>query len=357
VHDDRFYTAVMTRGSLGAGESYVEGWWDCERLDELFTRVLRINIEPQLRINWKILVDILLSKIFNRQSARRAITNGQRHYDKGFDLFSNMLDKSLTYTCGYWPNARTLDEAQEAKLELTCKKLYLRPGMEVLDIGCGWGSFVKYAAEHYDVKVTGITVSKDQTEYARQSCANLPVTIKLLDYRGLKGNYDRIVSLGMFEHVGYKNYRRFMKIARDCLKDKGLFLLHTIGGNISESSLDPWLNKYIFPGAMLPSIKQIGKAMEGLFVMEDWHNFSADYDKTLMAWHENFSDHWPLLKDTYDQAFYRLWSYYLLTCAGSFRSRKNQLWQIVLSKEGVRDGYRSIRNLKSTRKSLSETSL
>jgi cyclopropane-fatty-acyl-phospholipid synthase len=255
----------------------------------------------------------------------------------------HMLDKRMTYSCGYWKNAQTLDEAQEQKLDLTCRKLSLQPEMSVLDIGCGWGSFAKYAAEKYDALVTGITVSKDQTKYVETHASNLPVQIQMIDYRDLHGQFDRIASIGMFEHVGFKNYRKFMKVAHDCLKDSGIFLLHTIGGNTSETTIDPWIQKYIFPGAMLPSIKQIGKAIEGLFVMEDWHNFSADYDKTLMAWHDNFVRNWDKIKDHYSDEFFRLWSYYLLMCAGTFRARKNQLWQIVLSKNGIPGGYVSVR--------------
>jgi len=345
VHDERFYIRALTEGSLGVGESYVDGWWDCQKLDEFFTRVLRANLQANVRRNWRTILDILLAKIFNRQTRTRAITNGQRHYDIGNDLFTAMLDKRLTYTCGYWQNAITLDEAQEYKLDLICRKLYLKPGMLVLDIGCGWGSFAKFAAKHYDVKVTGITVSKEQTELGRKLCAGLPVDIRLQDYRDLRGKYDRIVSLGMFEHVGYKNYRTFMRTVYNCLNTNGLFLLHTIGGNTSETTNDPWLNKYIFPGSLLPSIAQIGKATEELFVMEDWHNFSADYDRTLMAWHGNFVRAWATLKDKYDETFFRMWTYYLLMCAGSFRARQNQLWQIVLSKHGIDGGYRSLRNV------------
>jgi len=343
VYNDKFYATALANGSVGVGESYVKGWWDCFQLDEFFSRVLSADIEEHVRMNWRTFTQLFLTRIFNRQTQRLAIRNGQRHYDIGQDLFVSMLDKRMTYTCGYWKEAATLDEAQEHKLDLTCRKLNLEPGMEVLDIGCGWGSFAKFAAENYGVRVTGITVSKDQTRYAIESCKSLPVDIQLMDYRDLRGTFDRIVSLGMFEHVGYKNYRRFMKIAHRCLKDHGIFLLHSIGGNTSGTSIDPWLNKYIFPGAMLPSAKQIGEAIEDLFVMEDWHNFGPDYDKTLVAWHDHFVRNWDQLKLNYSEDFYRLWTYYLLMCAGTFRSRKNQLWQIVLSKEGIPGGYESIR--------------
>lgn len=343
VHNEKFFVQALAGGSLQIGESYVARWWDCFTLDEFFARVLRTSIEGKLPLNWKELVALAWNRLVNVQTLGRSLRDVGSHYNIGNKLFAAMLDQRLIYTCAYWKDAETLDEAQENKLDLACKKLYLKPGMRVLDIGCGWGGFAKFAAEKYDVEVTGITLSEEQTHFAKKLCADLPVDIQLLDYRKLSGLYDRIVSLGMMEHVGYKNYGTYMKVAHDHLKDDGLFLLHTIGSNVSAAQTDPWLNKYIFPNSLLPSIAQIGKAAEDFFVIEDWHNFSADYDKTLMAWHQNFVSHWPELKEDYDEAFYRTWTYYLLCCAGSFRARKNQLWQIVLSKNGIPGGYLSIR--------------
>ena len=289
------------------------------------------------------LLRLAIAKAFNRQSKKRAFHIGEKHYDIGNKLYKNMLDRRMVYSCAYWKGVESLDEAQETKLDLVCRKLALEKGMKILDIGCGWGSFAKYAAEKYKTEVVGITVSKEQAELGKILCKGFPVEIKLQDYREMKGKFDRIVSLGMIEHVGYKNYKTYMKVASRCLKNNGLFLLQTIGENKSRMLADPWINKYIFTNGMLPSIKQIGKSIEGLFVMEDWHNFSADYDKTLMAWFENFDKNWDKIKEDYDDKFYRMWKYYLLSCAGAFRSRTNQLWQIVLSKKGVLGGYKSIR--------------
>lgn len=340
VRNEHFYPQVLAAGSLGLGESYMSNWWDSPRLDEFFHRLLRGELDKKARKSLAIKGEILISRLFNRQNPAKAYSNAVRHYDLGNDLFSQMLDQRMVYTCGFWKNAQTLNEAQEYKLDLTCRKLQLKPGMHVLDIGCGWGSFAKYAAEKYQVKVTGITLSKEQAELGRQLCKGLPVDIQLMDYRQLGNQYDAIASLGMFEHVGLKNYRVYMQTVFNCLKEEGLFLLHTIGSNNSTSYIDPWINKYIFPHSLLPSIMQIGKAIEGLFVMEHWENFSVDYDKTLSAWFENFSSNWNKLKAKYDDTFYRMWKYYLLSCAGSFRARKNQLWQLVLSKKGVEGGYR-----------------
>ena len=321
----------------------MDGWWDCEALDQFFYKIMDARLDKRVKKSKQVLWAILKAKITNAQSRSKAYEIGRRHYDIGNDIFSIMLDKGMNYSCGYWNKAGTLDKAQEAKLDLICRKMGLKPGMKVLDIGCGWGGFAKYAAEKYDVRVLGITVSREQVEFARKFCKGLPVEIELQDYRKLKEEFDRIISIGMFEHVGSRNYRAYMKVVRRCLTSDGLFLLHTIAGNSSVSSTDPWINKYIFPDSMLPSPKQITSAAEGVFVLEDWHSFGQYYDKTLMAWYSNFTKNWDKIKDTYNQRFYRMWTYYLLSCAGSFRSRRNQLWQIVFSKKGIQGGYKSIR--------------
>jgi cyclopropane-fatty-acyl-phospholipid synthase len=339
VDNPDFFNRVLGGGSLALGESYMDGWWRCEAIDQLFDRILSARLDKQVKKEKQILSAILRAKLINSQSKSKAYIIGKRHYDIGNRLFSVMLDKRMNYSCGYWEKASTLDQAQEAKLDLICRKLMLRPGMHVLDIGCGWGGFAKWAAEKYNVKVLGITVSKEQVKFARQDCKGLDVQIELRDYRELNEPFDRIVSIGMFEHVGSKNYKIFMKMIRRCLKTDGLFLLHTIAGNTTVHTVDPWIGKYIFPNSMLPSAKQIASAAEKILVLEDWHSFGHHYDRTLMAWHRNFIKNWTAVKDMYDKRFYRMWTYYLLSCAGSFRSRRNQLWQIVFSVDGIRGGY------------------
>jgi cyclopropane-fatty-acyl-phospholipid synthase len=329
----------------------MDKWWDCERLDEFFSKILRAGLDEKVKNNLKYKTEMLLARIFNYQSITHAFHNVKRHYDIGNDLFTGMLDKRMMYTCAFWKGSDNLDEAQKYKLDLTCRKLNLKAGMHVLDIGCGWGGFARFAAEKYGVTVTGITLSKEQAVLAKQFCKGLPVNIVLKDYRMLHEKFDAIVSLGMFEHVGYKNYRLYMKTVQRCLKDNGLFLLHTIGSNRSSLFADTWLNKYIFPGSMIPSVARIGQAIEGLFVMEHWENFSVDYDKTLMAWHYNFVSNWDKIKTGYDETFFRMWKYYLLSCAGSFRARNSQLWQIVLSRDGVEGGYKFKRALLPSRSS------
>jgi cyclopropane-fatty-acyl-phospholipid synthase len=344
ILNEDFYKRALTEGELGIGEAYMDHWWDAERVDEFIHRVLKARLDEKIRLRPLLLLKLLSAKIFNLQSKRRAFIIGEKHYDLGNELFSNMLDKRMNYSCGYWKNARTLDEAQENKLDLICRKICLKPGMRVLDIGCGWGAFGKYAAEKYNAEVSGITVSKEQADLGNHLCEGLPAKIQLMDYRDLNGKYDRIISVGMFEHVGYKNYRTFFEVVNRCLEDDGLFLLHTIGTGKSETSVDLWTEKYIFPNGMLPSVAQIGKNIEDLFVLEDWHSFGADYDRTLMAWYNNFENNRDNLKKKYPERFFRMWKFFLLSSAGSFRSRvRSQLWQLVLSKQGVPGGYHPVR--------------
>ena len=343
VHNDNFFSRVLSGGSLALGESYMDGWWECEAPDEFFYRVLKANLPDKISKSFSLILLIIQARLTNMQGKSRAFNIGKKHYDTGNILFENMLDKNMNYSCGYWKNASNLDQAQLDKMDLICRKLMLKPGMTLLDIGCGWGSLAKYAAERYGVKVTGITVSKNQAEYAKNLVKGLDVDIRLEDYRNVRGLFDRVVSVGMIEHVGYKNYRTFFRKVASSLKDNGLFLLHTIGGNLSVRQTDPWINKYIFPNSMLPSAKQLSSAYEGLFRLEDWHSFGTYYDKTLMAWHRNFTKNWGKLKNLYDERFRRMWNYYLLSCAGSFRAHDNQLWQIVFSGIHSQVAYESVR--------------
>ncbi len=342
VHDARIYNRVLTMGSLGLGEAYMDGWWDAEAVDQAIYRILTTDIQHAIPLDFSLLVSYLRGMLTNLQRWR-AFEVGEKHYDIGNDLYERMLDKRMIYSCGYWKDATSLDEAQEAKLDLICRKIGLEKGMRVLDIGSGWGGFLKFAAERYGITGTGVTISREQANYSIDSAKGLPVEFLLMDYHDLDGQFDRIVSIGMFEHVGYKNYRGYFDKTRQLLVDDGLFLLHTIGGTLTANHGDPWAEKYIFPNGMLPSIKQLGSAIEGRFVMEDWHNFGADYDRTLMAWHENFVATWPELEGRYDERFYRMWRYYLLIFAAVFRARYTHLWQVVLSKDGLPGGYRSIR--------------
>lgn len=286
------------------------------------------------------IVRIASARIFNYQTRKRAWIVGKEHYDLGNDLFSRMLDPYMQYSCAYWKDAETLEQAQQAKLRMICEKLQLKPGMKLLDIGCGWGGLAQFAAQEYGVSVQGVTISAEQQKMAQDRCAGLDVKILLQDYRDLDEQFDRIVSVGMFEHVGPKNYRTYFEVVAKNLKPDGLFLLHTIGSNQTDLNVDPWINKYIFPNGCLPSVAHIASKSEDLFVLEDWHNFGCDYDRTLMAWYDAFQQSWPEIKDNYSDRFYRMFTYYLNACAGAFRARNIQLWQVLLSPKGVEGGIR-----------------
>ncbi|MBI5457543.1 cyclopropane fatty acyl phospholipid synthase [Candidatus Kaiserbacteria bacterium] len=349
IHNEHLFDRLFAGGTLALGESYMDGWWDVEDLSGFIFRLFRSDsVQQMLRIG--MVPQIIKSKLFNLQNRSRARKVGEDVYDIGNDLYEAMLGPSMAYTCGYWKNASNLDEAQDAKFDFICRKLGLKSGDNILDIGCGWGNFLAYAARKYGVSGVGITISKEQITFAREVVRGLDVEIRFEDYRDTLGKFDHIVSIGMFEHVGPKNYRVFMKKVRSLLSDDGLFLLHTIGHSKVSRSLERWFNKYIFPNGHLPSITHIAKATDrrNLFdkpvlTMEDWHNFGADYDKTLTAWYANFEHSWPKLKGKYDERFYRMWKYYLLVSAGMFRARYLHLWQIVYSKNGVVGGYTSIR--------------
>lgn len=338
LHGGGVFERAASRSNLGLGEAYMDGLWDAEALDQFFFHVLRARLDREV---WPLpmILQALRYRFFNLQTMKRAWQVGEQHYDLGNDFYGAMLDPRMTYTCGYWKNASTLEEAQEDKLDLICRKLKLEPGMRLLDIGCGWGSLMGYAAEKYGVECVGVTISKEQADWASERYAGLPIEFRLQDYREMDEQFDRIASVGMFEHVGRKNFRTYMETAHRCLKDEGLFLLHTIGNGERNAGADPWIDKYIFPNGELPSIGQIGDSVDNLFVVEDLHNFGADYDKTLMAWCANFEQSWPRFAEQLGERFYRMWRYYLLSCAGAFRARDIQLWQWVLSKEGCLGGY------------------
>ena len=342
INDSRFFQRVLAEGSLGLGESYMDSWWDVECLDGFFDRLLRARLEHKHpMVTAGRLAQVTKAKLMNMQDRRRCKRVVVDHYDLDNALYEKMLDRRMQYTCAYWPDASNLDEAQEHKLKQICEKLGLEKTDRVLDLGCGFGGLAMYAAENYGCEVTGYNISKEQLSWARSRQGDLPVNLIERDYRDARGSFDKVVSVGLCEHVGYKNHRTLMEVAHRCLADGGLCLLHCIGGNRTAVATDPWLEKYVFPGSVIPSPPQIARAVEELFVIEDWHNFGVDYDLTCVAWFENFDRSWATLRSAkYDDRFYRMWKYYLLQCAGSFRARKNQNWELVLSKKGVRGGYR-----------------
>jgi len=350
VHDKRFFQRIVSQGSLGLGESYMDGWWSCAQLDEFFFRLLRADLGQKARRPWREALAALRAKILNMQSPRRASRVANVHYDLSAEFFQTFLDQRMVYSCAYWKAADSLEQAQEDKLDLICRKLRLSSHDRLLDIGCGWGSFLKYACERHRCESVGVTISGPQASYARRDCAGLSITILECDYREIgsrhQGRFSKIVSIGMFEHVGPKNYRSFMRVVDDMLTDDGVFVLQTIGDNYSCLRCEPWLDKYIFPNGVAPSVEQIGKAIEGLFVMEDWHNFGPDYYRTLMSWYRNFKDRYPSLN--FDppmgrDKFFRMWEYFFASFGSAFKARHLQLWQMILSKRASPSVYLAAR--------------
>jgi cyclopropane-fatty-acyl-phospholipid synthase len=335
IHDERIWSRVLRDGTLGAGESYEDGWWDVPELDQFIDRILRIDITAAMRDNWMLVAHGMRARLLNLQSITRSFGNGQHHYDIGNDLYEAMLGGRLLYTCAYWHDAKTLDEAQDAKLDLVCKKAGLQPGMRVLDLGCGWGGFAAFAAERYRVTVTGFTVSQEQVRWAKDHYPHLPIDIRLDDYRNATGTYDAVVSIGLMEHVGWKNYRGYFELVDRLLAPGGVAFVHTIAGNRPRTHIEPWFDKYIFPNSVLPTLARLTAAMEGVFIAEDVHNIGEHYDRTLMEWFHKFDAAWPQLRARYGDRFYRRWKYYLLSCAGAFRSRSQQLYQIVMTRPGT----------------------
>lgn len=337
VHDERLYPRVAAGKNLGLGEAYMDGWWDCERIDQCISRLLRSQAENRILGNLKLRLKVLAAVFCNLQTMARSRVVAKKHYDLGNDLFSAFLDSHRQYSCAYFKDTDDLEQAQRNKLQLVCNKLELAPGDRLLDIGCGWGGLVAFAARTYGCSAVGVNISREQIAYARALCEGQDADIRACDYRELPRpgeRFDKVVSVGMFEHVGPRNHEAFMETVARCLDQEGIFLLHTIGSNQSRENCDPWISKYIFPNGCLPSIAQIAKSSEGRFVMEDWHNLGPHYDRTLMCWLENFRKAWPGLRDKYGERFRRMWEYYLQSCAGAFRSRSIQLWQIVFTPEG-----------------------
>lgn len=344
VHNDRFYRRVLGNGSLGLGESYMDGDWDASALDQLFDRVISARLSDRLGITAPLAILMLAAKLQNRQSIARAREVAKVHYDLPADIHEATYDRRLTGSCAYWKDAATLDEAQENKLDLICRKIMLQSQHSILDIGCGWGSFIGFAAERYGSQCTGVTVSSEQVTYIKKRYGGTGINPLLLDYRLYDGpKVDRVVSVGMFEHVGAKNFRTYFECARRYLKQDGIFLLHTIWENERHPVIDAWQDKYIFPNGDLPSLGEITSAVEGLFVVEDVHNFGTDYDKTLMAWNTNFQSRRAELAQRHGDKFCRMWEYYLLQCAAAFRCRHISVGQLVLSPKGLRGGYQSVR--------------
>jgi cyclopropane-fatty-acyl-phospholipid synthase len=342
VNRDRLYRRAL-RGSLGIGEAYIDGDWDCLALDELFRRVLSASKLNSPLLRTARALKVLQSRLTNLQTRRRSRAVAEEHYDIDHRMYALFLGPWNQYTCCFFDGTDDLEQAEVIKLEMLCDKLELRPGERLLDIGCGWGGFAKYAAATRGCEVTGISLSTEQIHYARRFAHGLPVTIEKLDYRDLPRSgltpFDKISIVGMIEHVGYRNYETLMRVVHEMLKPDGLFLLHTIGNCERTTVVDPWMEKYIFRNSMAPSMDQLAAATEGCFVVEDWENYGHHYVPTLQAWHDRFNANWDRIRSLktareFDERFRRMWNYYLMSSKAAFEVEQLHLWQLVMTRRG-----------------------
>jgi len=345
VHDTGFFDRVLTGGSLGFGESYMDGAWDVEQLDALVRRIIQVKATGSSVVTLNRFWHDLKSRLVNLQTRKGSLAIAEAHYNLDHRLYQQFLGPYNQYTCCFFNKAKTLEEAEVEKLEMICNKLQLKPGDKVLDIGCGWGGFARYAAQTRNCKVTGISISREQIAYARKYTAGLPVEIVESDYRDLprlyaSGHFDKVAIIGMIEHVGYKNYRQLFEIVHQLLNDEGIFLLHTIGNSATTTVVDPWIEKYIFRNSMAPSMAQLAKSAEELLVIQDWENYGHYYGPTLAAWHRNFNENWENIRtiegaQRFDERFRRMFNYYFLACKAGFETEHVYLWHLVMTKQGM----------------------
>jgi cyclopropane-fatty-acyl-phospholipid synthase len=340
VHDEQFFDCLYRSASEGLGDSYVQGFWDSDDLTETLGRFIAIGGRSALK------GPIAHNMQTTESEQKKSLEVVDSHYESKNGLYSNMLDPYMQYSCALWDDdTHNLQEAQIKKMRLIGQKLELQPGDHVLDIGCGWGGLPKFLSETFGCRVTGINLAEHHIDYANQRMAHNKVKVIKQDYRDLTEKYDKIYCIGVSEHFGLNNYKQFMQIVHDQLNPGGIFLLHTIGENVTRPKADTWITKNIFPNGYIPSLSLISQCAEGLFITEDVHNFNTSYEKTLLAWDANFQRNWNLIRklhpelDTRD--FYRMWRYYLNFCAGGFRKRCTQLYQIVFTRIQDRRNYKT----------------
>jgi len=338
VRDDRFYRRVLSNPSLGIGESYMDGWWECEDIVEMVARFIRANLHKPSAADLKFVAHFLWIQMSGLGKRSKAFEVGQAHYDLGNDLFEAMLDKRMIYSCAYWKDAVTLEQAQEHKLDLICRKISLKPGMKVLEIGCGWGGWAKFAAEKYRVEVVGLTVSKEQQAYAQKSCAGLPVEFRLQDYRDLPAGerYDKLVSIEMLEAVGHRYLGEWCRVAARAVKPDGLMALQYI--TCADARYEElrrgvdFIQKHIFPGGLILSANRLNDllASAGGFVLHALEDMGQDYARTLRAWREEFNRRAAAVRQLgFDERFLRKWNYYLAYCEAAFALRNISVVQTV----------------------------
>ncbi|TMW56093.1 hypothetical protein Poli38472_008741 [Pythium oligandrum] len=349
VHDEEIFLDWVNRGMLAIGESYMAKKWEAVTpLDEVLRRLLAQPTEKRRKLlkSWNAKLVGLSAHIFNYQSPSRAGIVGSYHYDLGNDFFKLWLDPHMQYSCAYFKDIEDtdLDGAQRLKMHMIAQKLKLEPGMRVLEIGCGWGGLACYLAKNYNVHVTGITISNEQLKEARKWAEREGVShltsFEYQDYRGMHGQFDRVLSIAMLEAVGYKNMDMYYSVIERCLKPGGVAVVHSVTSNTSRKiPIQLWILKYIFPNGFLPSLQQMMKFTERKLIVEDVHNLGPDYDKTCFVWNQRFQEQWklgkienPMKTQSNPEVFKRMWEFYLLYCCAGFRQRTLQLTQTVYSK-------------------------
>lgn len=355
VNDDRFYEMFFKDRTVGAGEAYTEGFWDVKDLKLLAEKIfLSGKLDHQYGF-----LNNLIYQLNKAQGKLKALFDIKKTYDHNIELYRAMLDKRLLYTCAYWNNidysVANLDLAQEQKLELVCQKLGLHQqpkGQSILDYGCGFAGFAKYAHEKYGAKVVGITISKLQYKVAKEICKGLPIEIRFQDYRDIpKGElYDHLVALGIIEHITVKNAREFILNAKSHLKNEkyqdNRFVLHGMFTNGTEHRIDPWMEKYIFPGAEIFTFKHLFDMIHGVFYCQDFHPFGPDYSLTADAWYQRLEmNYGNLLPSEQNNEFMRTFEFYLKTASASFLTQRNNLMQMVLTHGPVINGLEPVREI------------
>lgn len=339
IKDDAVIRRIFSGGhNLALGETYVEGLWDSNDIRKLVIELIKLErVKMQLGLH---ALPIFLGEVLGKllalflpsntlSSSRKNITY---HYDISDDMFQRQLGPTMQYTCAYFHRPdMSLDEAQLAKMRIIAHKLDLRPGMRVVELGCGYGAFAYLLATEFGVHVTGVSLSNDQVAYAKKNFAHSRVDIRLQDYRNVEGVYDRVYSVGIFEHIGRKNYKTYFDKCYDLLAPDGIMLIHTIGWGVSGRwNPNTFMFKHIFPGAEIPHASHMTKKYTDRWHLEDWHNFGKSYSPTAQHWYANLegSDEFEAM----DESFKRMWRYYLLGGAAAFDSRRCSLWQLVFTK-------------------------
>ncbi len=378
VVSDNFYRRLEDGGDLSIiiGESYMAGEWTSKDLLGFFRKIMVVDNYFELlyltfkntpmkttKLLWNILLsDIKLQlsdKLKNNQTIQLAKRVGEQHYDIPDILYEHMLDSNRQYTCAYWkPNTNTLEEAQQDKINLLIDKMQIPKDtkMNILELGCGWGGLAAAISKRYPkCKVEGISISQEQIEFADEKYGSKKLKYNFCDYRDLpnkKKKYDRIIAVGIIEHIGIKNYKELFKICEKVLTDDGIFVLHGITQHrqakyitgSKKTATTPWIDKYIFPGGYAPTAEQLLYSAQSIGLMyHHVQNLSISYAKTLQEWYNNVVLHWPIIRAAnpsfFTQSFYNMWEFYLLCCVISFETKQLQLSQYVFTKQKYKDMY------------------